>query len=153
EEAAFLDDEQSANPDVELLRAVRPALARVPGSLLAIVGSAYAQRGVLYDGWKKYHDQPDGDVVVVKAGTLDLNPTFDRVAVEKALAEDPAGASAEYLSVFRSDVANFIAPEAITACVVTGRREMAWTSGHIYVAFVDPSGGSGSDSFTLAIGH
>ncbi len=153
EEAAFLDDEQSANPDVELLRALRPALARVPGSLLAIVGSAYAQRGVLFEGWKKYHDQIDGDVLVVKAATLDLNPTFDRRAIEKALADDPAGASAEYLSQFRSDVTDFITADTITACVVPGRREMAWTSGINYVAFVDPSGGSGSDSFTLAIGH
>jgi phage terminase large subunit-like protein len=31
EEAAFLPTDDSANPDVELLRAVRPALARVPG--------------------------------------------------------------------------------------------------------------------------
>src|SRR5690606_4664702 len=33
EEAAFLPADNSANPDVELLRALRPGLARVPGSL------------------------------------------------------------------------------------------------------------------------
>lgn len=48
EEAAFLPTDQSANPDVELLRAVRPALARVPGSLLAVVSSPYARKGVLW---------------------------------------------------------------------------------------------------------
>jgi hypothetical protein len=42
EEAAFLPADASAHPDVEILRAVRPALARVPGSLLAVVSSPYA---------------------------------------------------------------------------------------------------------------
>jgi hypothetical protein len=39
EEAAFLPQDQSVNPDSELLRALRPALARVPGSLLVVVSS------------------------------------------------------------------------------------------------------------------
>ena len=93
EEAAFLPTDSSANHDVELLRAVRPALARVPGSLLAVVSSPYARRGVLWKAWQKFHDQPDSDVVLVQAYTLTLNPTFDRRAIETAYAEDPASAA------------------------------------------------------------
>jgi hypothetical protein len=153
EEAAFLPNDESANPDVELLRALRPALARVPGSLLAVVSSNYARRGVLWTAWQKYHGQPDNDVVLVQAATLELNPTFDRRAIETAFEEDPASAAAEYGAQFRSDVDTFVSPEAIADCVVLGRHELPWVDGVSYEAFVDPAGGSGADSFTLAIGH
>lgn len=101
EEAAFLPTDQSANPDVELLRAVRPALARVPDSLLAVVSSPYARRGVLFSAWRKYHDQPDGAVILVQAATLDLNPTFDAQAIATAYEDDPASAAAAYGAEFR----------------------------------------------------
>ena len=49
-------------------------------------------------------------MIYVQAPTLDLNPTFDRAAVEKALEEDPAGARAEYLAEFRRDIESFVSP-------------------------------------------
>ena len=153
EEAAFLPTDASANPDVELLRAVRPALARVPGSLLVVVSSPYARRGVIWTAWQKYHDQPDGgDVVLVQADTLTLNPTFDKRAIDTAYAEDPASASAEYGAQFRSDVETFVNREALDACVVLSRHELPCVTTMTYEAVVDPSGGS-ADSFTLAVGH
>ena len=153
EEAAFLPTDASANPDVELLRAVRPALARVPGSLLAVVSSPYARRGVLWAAWLKYHNQPDGDVVLVQAATLDLNPTFDRRAIETVYAEDAPPAAAEFGAEFRSDVESFVSREAIDRAVIAGRLEQPPAASLTYEAVVDPSGGSGADSFTLAIGH
>lgn len=56
EEAAFLPTEEAADPDTELLRAVRPALARVPGSLLVVIGTPYAMRGELYKAWREWHE-------------------------------------------------------------------------------------------------
>ena len=153
EEAAFLPTDASANPDVELLRAVRPALARVPGSLLVVVSSPYARRGVIWKAWQKYHDQQDGDVVLVQADTLTLNPTFDKRAIDVATAEDPASAAAEYGAQFRSDVESFVSREAIDESTVAGRFELPPVSTLAYEAVADPSGGSGADSFTLAIGH
>lgn len=153
EEAAFLPNDNSANPDVELLRAVRPALARVPGSLLCVVSSPYARKGVLWTAWQKYHEQPDGDVVFVQADTLTLNPTFDPAAIATAYAEDPASAKAEYGAEFRSDVESFVSREAIDAVVVPGRLELSRSEYVDHVAFVDPAGGSGTDAMTLGIAH
>lgn len=157
EEAAFLPTDQSANPDTELLRALRPALARVPGSLLAVVSSPYARRGVLWTAFKRYHGQPDSDVVLVQASTLELNPSFDRRAISRAFEEDPASAAAEYGAQFRDDIQSFISQDAIDQAVIPGRQELPFIpppSGPLeYFGFVDPSGGSGADSFTLAIGH
>jgi hypothetical protein len=155
EEAAFLRDEQSANPDIELVRAVTPALARVPGSLLCVISSPYARRGYLYQAWKRHQTSPSADVLLVQAPTLELNPSFDRRAIHRAYAEDPAAAAAEYGAQFRSDVETFVSMEALDACVQPGRHELAPIFGWeqpSYAAFVDPSGGS-ADGFTLAIGH
>jgi hypothetical protein len=152
EEAAFLPTDTHANPDAELLRALRPALARVPGSLLAVVSSPYARRGVLYTAWQRHHGKPDGDVVVVQAATTDLNPTFDRRAIDAAYEEDPASAAAEYGGEFRRDIESFIVREVLDAVTVPGRFELPFVATNSYVAFTDPSGGS-ADSFTLGIAH
>jgi hypothetical protein len=154
EEAAFLPADQSANPDVELLRAIRPALARVPGSMLVVVSSPYARRGALWSAWQRYHDKPDGDVVFVQAATLDLNPTFDPVAVARAYEDDPASAAAEFGALFRSDVESFVSREAVDAVVIPGRVELPRVAGVSYRGFLDFAGGAvGGDSATLAIAH
>ena len=153
EEAAFLPADDSAYPDVELVRAVEPGLARVLGSLLAIVSSVYARRGVPFQAWQRYHDQPDGDVVFVQAPTLELNPTFNRRAIEKAYEDDPIAAATEYGAQFRRDIEGFVAREAVEACVVAGRRELPRVVGVSYAAFLDFAGGSGGDSATCAIAH
>jgi hypothetical protein len=138
---------------MELLRAVRPALARIPGSLLAVVSSPYARRGVLYSAWQKFHGKPDGDVVLVQASTLDLNPSFDAKAIEAAYEEDPASAAAEYGAQFRSDVESFITREALDACVVPGRIELPRAGDTYYSGFLDFAGGAGTDSATAAVAH
>jgi hypothetical protein len=65
---------------------------------------------------------------------------------------DAAGASAEYLAMFRTDIEAFVTIESVRACVPAGVRERQPDKRNIYQAFVDPSGGS-ADSMTLAIGH
>ena len=154
EEAAFLPTDTSVNPDVELLRALRPALARVHGSMLVVVSSPYARKGALWTAWQKFHGQPDGDVVLVQASTLELNPTFDQRAIARAYEEDPASAAAEYGAQFRSDVESFISREAVDAVIVPGRIELPRLRGVQYSAFLDFAGGSvGGDSASLAICH
>lgn len=158
EEAAFLPQDDSANPDTELVRAIKPGLARLPGSLLAVVSSPYAKRGILFAAWKKYREgDPRGRVVFVQKPTAELNPSFDPEEIAQALADDPEGAKAEYLAQFRSDIESFVSREVVEAAVVTGRYELpplGMIDGRTtrYVAFCDLSGARG-DSFTLAIGH
>lgn len=155
EEAAFLQsDEYAADTDTELIRALRPALARVPGSLLAVVSSPYARRGILWAAWKRQQAQPSEDVVLIQEPTLKLNPLFDAKAVERAFEDDPVSAQAEYGAEFRSDVETFISPEAVEAVVVPGRHELAPTAGYEYRAFLDFAGGAaGGDSAVLAVAH
>jgi hypothetical protein len=154
EEAAFLRDEESSNPDVELIRALRPALARCPGSLLAVVSSPYARRGVLWNAVQRHAGQPDGDVVVVQAPTLDLNPLFDAGAIAKAFDDDPISAASEYGAQFRNDLESYVAADVLDAVIVDGRYELPPTPGITYFGWLDfASGTRGGDSAACAIAH
>lgn len=151
EEAAFWNQEDSAEPDYEILAALRPALATVPGSLLIGISSPYARRGVLWDAYSK-HFGKDGDPVLVwKAPSRVMNATLDESIVARAYEDDPDAAAAEWGAEFRRDVERFVSREAVEACIVPGRHELPRQSAR-HVAFCDASAGS-SDSFTLAVAH
>jgi len=153
EEAAFLPQDSSSDPDVELLRAVRPALARVPRSLLAVIGSPYARRGVLYEAWRDGFGQDDEDRLVLAADTLTLNPTFSQREIDRAFREDPVAARSEYgrdgVIEFRADVSTLITDEALAAVVPVGVRELP--PGPATVAHLDAATGSGEDAQGLGL--
>lgn len=150
EEANFFPCETSSDPDRELFNAVRPGLARVKGSVLVGISSAYSRRGELYRMWQIRHERPD--ILVIQASTPDLNPTFDTSEIDRAMADDPVSAQSEYYSQWRGDIARFIDAEALQACVDVGVRERLPEPGIEYRGFIDPSGGS-QDSMVLAVAH
>jgi hypothetical protein len=121
--------------------------------MLLLASSPYRKRGVLYSSFSKHFGQDEGRVLVWKGTTLEMNPGLDARIVEEAYADDPEAASAEYGAEFRSDLSDFIPRDVIDACTMMGRFEIAPSFGRRYVAFIDPSGGTGADSMTLAIAH
>ncbi len=152
DEIAFWPTDESANPDAEILAAVRPAMATVPGAVLLAISTPYAQRGELYRAWERHYGRAESDVLVWRAASRDMNPGLSAGVVARAYEDDPAAAAAEYGAEFRRDVQAFLDAEAVRAVTVPGRRELAPQRSVAYVAFADPSGGS-ADSFTLAIAH
>ncbi len=152
DEAAFWRDELSATPDEETYQAIKPGMATLPGSLLVGISTPYRRSGLLYKKWKQHYGQDVDDVLVVRAPSIVLNPTLDQIVIDKALEEDRAAASAEWLAQWRSDIENFISHEVVEGAVVSGRHELPPVAGVRYAAFTDPSGGS-ADSMTLAIAH
>jgi hypothetical protein len=154
DEGSFLPTDDSATPDTELLRALRPALARVPGSLLIFVSSPYSQKGELFRAFQKHWGKNDSDTLVMRASTAELNPLFDARAIEEAYADDPVSAASEYGAEFRKDIESYLSPDAITAVTVPGRFELPPDGRFRYTAFLDFAGGApGGDSATLAIAH
>jgi hypothetical protein len=151
-EVAFWQSEDSANPDAEILAAVRAALATTGGPVI-MISSPYARRGEL---WKTYdqHFGAKGDpqILVVQGASRDFNPTLPQAVVDRALERDPVGNRAEYLAEFRTDCEAFATIEAIRACVSSGIFERAPSGKADYRAWCDPSGGR-TDSMTLAIAH
>jgi hypothetical protein len=152
DELAFWPGDDSAEPDYEVLSALRPGMATIPGSMLLCASSPYARRGALFDAWRKHYGKDGDSVLVWHAPTRDMNPCVPQSVIDEAMERDPASAAAEYGAEFRSDIESFVSREAIEACVALGIRERAPIPDLHYVGFVDPSGGS-ADSFTLAIGH
>ena len=150
--AFWATDEAGANPDVEVVAAVRPGLATIPGSVLLLASSPYAKRGVLYQTFRRHFGKDGSRVLVWRGTSLEMNPGLDPAIVEAAREDDPAAAAAEYDAQFRDDIAQYVPREVIDACTMVGRGELLPLSNISYVAAVDPSGGS-SDSMTLAISH
>jgi hypothetical protein len=151
DEIAFWRTDDSANPDTEILNALRPAMATVPEALLLCISSPYARRGVLWDAYRTHFGQ-DGNVLVWQADTRTMNPTVDERVIADAYARDEAAASAEYGAQFRRDIESYVSREVLEAVTVPDRYELPPSADIAYVAFVDPSGGS-QDSMTLAIVH
>ena len=152
DEVAFWRTDDAAEPDHEIVAALRPGMATVPGALLLGISSPYARRGVLWQAWREHYGRDGSDTLVWQAPSEAMNPTILARVVERAYAEDPTSAAAEWGAEFRTDVESFLTREAIEACCAPDCREQWPRSDLSYFAFVDPSGGSG-DSMTLAVAH
>ncbi|WP_257194815.1 MULTISPECIES: hypothetical protein [unclassified Bradyrhizobium] len=151
DEIAFWADE-GANPDKDVIDAIKPGMATIPSSMLLMASSPWARKGVLYNMHRQYHGKEDPRVLSWQAATDVMNPEIDPAFLAQAYQDDPVSAAAEYGAQFRSDVEAFISREAVDA-VTSDERERPYLPEFKYHAFADAAGGSGSDSFTLAIGH
>src|SRR5262249_26076894 len=148
--AALLDeigfwrtDEGFANPDQEIIAALRPAMLTIPGAMLLAASSPYAKRGELWNSYKRHWGKADSAVLVWRAATTTMNPSAPQDFIDQEYERDPASAEAEYGAEFRSDIESYLAREVVEAAIVPGRHELAPIMGQSYAAFIDPSGGSG----------
>ena len=153
DEVAFWRSEETQNPDDEIIAAIRPGLATIPGSILLLASSPYRKRGVLHTTFSRHFGQDGARVLVWRGTTLEMNPSIDPRIIEEAYEDDPEAASAEYDAQFRSDLSDFVPRAVVDACTPRGLFEIAPTSGQRYFAFVDPAGGTGGDSMTVAIAY
>lgn len=142
----------SANPAEEIITAIRPGLVTTQGQLITI-GSPYSKTGFGYATWRR-HFGADGDprILVATGATRTFNSTIPQEEIDRAVEEDPAAAASEWLGQWRADIEAFISREVVDACVIPDRFELPRVMRTSYVAFCDPSGGSGDD-MTLAIAH
>jgi hypothetical protein len=139
--AYWQSDETSAEPDVEVINALRPGMSTIPDAVLLCASSPYARKGALWNAHRRHYGQDD-EVLVWQADTRSMNPSVPQSYIDKHLAEDAARAAAEYLAQFRTDLEAFVLREAVEACVSLGVRERPPIKGTTYFGFVDPSGGS-----------
>jgi hypothetical protein len=150
--AYWHDDATSANPASAIIEALLPGMSTIPGALLLGISSPYSRNGILWERYRDCFGHDDSDVLVWQAASRDMNPTLPQSVVDRAYADDPASAAAEYGGEFRSDIEGFLDPAWIEAAVVEGLHEIAPDPTKQYVAYCDPSGGS-ADAFTLGISH
>ena len=152
DEVAFWRSETTANPDHEILNAIRPSLATTGGPLI-VISSVYAKRGEVYRAFKDhYGSEGDPRILVVKAPSKAMNPSLSDAFLARQYEKDAASASSEYGSEFRNDIDAFITDEMVRPAVLQGVFEIAPKDGVRYIGFVDGASGSGGgDSMTMGI--
>jgi hypothetical protein len=153
DEIAFWQTEDGgANPDKEIINALKPAQATIPGSMLICASSPYAKRGALWDSYQRYWGKDDAPELVWQAATRVMNPSVPESMIEADRERDPQHASSEWDANFRDDITSFIDRQAIMDCIKPGLRERAPERRHRYVCGLDLSGGR-ADSAAIAICH
>jgi hypothetical protein len=154
DEIAFWMGEDSANPDAEILAAIRPAMiTMLPDAMLLCASSPHAKRGALYEAFRQHYGKDDSPVLYWRATTLTMNSSVPQSVVDEAFERDPAAAAAEFNAEFRSDVSSWLSLELIEAAVDTGVAVRPPQIGKFaYHCGVDPSGGA-KDSYTAAVSH
>jgi hypothetical protein len=154
DESAFLRSDESALPDQELARALRPALLTLNG-LLLVISSPHRKVGLLHDAFKRFYgNDAETRGLYFQASSRQLNPLLSEEAVAEAMKDDPAAAASEYLGLFRADLQSFIDDATVDSAIVPNRRMLPRMSGVDYTAFTDVAGGViGGDSFTLSVAH
>jgi hypothetical protein len=151
DEIAFWRSEESAQPDIEVYRAVLPALATTGGMLIAI-SSPYRRTGLLHTKHRDYFGQDDDGVLVVQGESERFNPTLGRDIIERAKAEDPESALAEWCGEFRNDLSQFLDDQSLDAAIDNGRPLELPPRDFAYQAFTDASAGR-HDAFCIGIAH
>lgn len=150
DEVAFWSD-GGANPDKEIIAAIKPSLATLGGKLIAL-SSPYARRGVLWDAYKRHFSGDSSRVLVAQAPTAKMNPLLPAEVIAEAYESDAAAAAAEYGAEFRKDVETFVDRDQVELSVIPDRLELPVSRNQTYFGFVDPSGGR-ADAMTMAICH
>jgi hypothetical protein len=147
-------DEHAASSDEEVVGAAEPSMAMCPdGGLLMLGSSVYRKVGYMYRQYKKLHGNDDTDDICWFAPSNVMNPVLPAHVIDKALAENAPKARAEFLNIWREDLSDFIPIDVIDACADWGVSERPPLPNVKYIAWADAAGGTGKDSFALAIAH
>ena len=155
DEIAHWPTDDAADPDFEVLNAIRPAMLTIPNAMLLCASSPFARRGSLWEAWRKHYGKDGDPIFAWQAATTTMNPMVPQSEINRLMEEDPARASAEYLATFRLDRETFIARELVDAAIVPDRGELPRVPGIKYFGFYDAASGStdSGDSFTAASAH
>jgi hypothetical protein len=111
----------------------------------------------MYRQYKELHGNTDApeDTLCWFAPAGVMNPCLPQHVIDRALEQDAAKARAEFLNIWREDLSDFIPIDVIDAATDFGVSERAplTNSAVKYIAWADAAGGTGRDSFALAIAH
>jgi hypothetical protein len=147
-------DEFNAASDEEVVPAAVNSMAMCPDTgLLLLASSVFRKVGYMYRQYKKLHGNDDAEELCWFAPSAVMNPRLPVSVIDSALAGDKSKAGAEFLNIWREDVADFLPIDVIESCTDWGMHERPPQPGIYYFAFTDSAGGTGRDSFTLAIAH
>jgi len=148
EMAFWRHEETAANPEEEVLDALRPAMATFPCPKLIKISSPYRKDGIL---WREFQQRAELDYPVWQLSTFEMNPMIQTSSLERERLRNQEKFRREYLAEFTENIASWVEPEVLEACIVRGRTELPPVLDAVYVAAVDPA--FQRNDFALAILH
>jgi hypothetical protein len=150
--AYWWNDELSRNPDREVIRSVQRGMAAVPGGgRLVKISTPGGKSGILWDDHSKRHELPK--TLVVRGSTWMFNPSVPQRFLDRRRADDPTAFRQDFEAEFQKDASAYVDREVVESCVDVSVYEGPPVNDINYSGFVDPAGGGGQDSMSLAIGH
>lgn len=163
EMGVWAKDKESAQPDIEVVRAVSPAMASFPFSKLVKTSTPMTKEGVLWESAQigTYgHKLENGEAKQAHARTIVIHGPSAALAPAKVLprerliaerAKDASAFNREFLAQFADSVTGFLSVDLLRAAVTPGVRQRAPEPGRLYHATLDPA--FRRDAFAFAIGH
>lgn len=151
DEAAFFQDENSANPAEEILTAILPSL--MDGGKVIGLSTPFGKFGLLYNLYKEHFGKNNSDVLVWQATDAKImRPNYSDKKLERMRKRDPIAFRSEYEAQFRDDLSTYLSEQDIEQVTAKGGLMRPPISGVRYYCFVDPSGGK-NDSFCFCVGR
>lgn len=161
EVGVWYQDSDSANPDYEIYRAVKPAQAQFPNRKLVGISSPWNKAGLLYQYFEAGTDGERAKVaererfagcLVTHAPTgASGNPRITREFLRIEAARDPRAFEREYLAHFQDSISGFLNPNLLLKAVDSGVVERPPEPDKFYVAAIDPA--FRHDAFTFTVVH
>jgi len=148
EMAFWRHEETAANPEQEILDALRPSMATVVRAKLIRVSTPFRKEGVL---WTEYQRRAELDFPVWVAPTSEMNPAIPPAVLERERKRDEQKFRREFKAEFVENTTSWIESEILESCIVQGRRDLPRVADGLYVAAIDP--GFVRSDFALAIAH
>ena len=98
-----------ANPDKEILSAIRPAMATIPTALLIAISSPIPIRLPMFpETHRDYYGKDDPEVLVWQSPTTIMNPMISQGLIDRESKKDPSAARAEWYAEFRDEYRDFL---------------------------------------------
>lgn len=167
EVGVWYQDSEAANPDYEILRAVKPAQMQFPNRMLVGISSPWNKAGLLYQYYEagtngehanEAEKESFKNCLVWHAPSAmmrsDQHRGNDRIPREWFAAEqskDPRAFERECMAVFQDSISGFLSSELLRLCVDKGVAERPPAPRNFYVAAMDPA--FRRDAFALVIAH
>ena len=149
DELAFWPHEETAaNPEEEVLAALRPAMATFVTSKLIKISTPFRKAGLL---WREFQQRAELDHFVWQLPSLEMNPTLQPSLLEQVRKNNEETFRREFLAEFTDQIAAWVVSDVLEACIVRGRMELPRVENAAYVAAIDPA--FVHNDFALAVLH
>lgn len=148
EMAFWRHDETAANPEQEILDALRPGMASVERAKLLKISTPFRKEGILH---AEYQRRAELDFPVWQISTFEMNPAIAPAILETERRRDEQTFRREFMAKFSENITSWIDSEDIDACVIRHRKKLPRVPNVHYVAAIDPA--FVRNDFALAISH